>query len=504
MFRTVFRRFNSTRALSTSIDGAELKWGLSHESHLPRSLIKLSGKGVQKYLQGLVTVDIDRIMDDLDTSLALESSRVLESGKENVIPEGGGVRRLHHCYFLDIRGRIITDGMLWLLSRSSVILDLPNFPPPKPSSTSSSSPPHHPLYPHLKTYNIRGPRHLKITPLPTHYVSCIYGLPSHVLPPPPGSESGGVVVGDHDVRGEGMGMRVICDEECDFGEIINKDMLPEAKGTNEFLRYLQGLPEGAEVQGRSVVESCGDIMEGVHFDKGCYLGQEFTARSYFKGVVRKRVTPAVVYGGGEGGGEGIKGKLKAKDVAGYMWAEGRGEDYEGGGENVRDDGKTFTINKGDEIRNKEGKRIGKVVGAGETGKGVGGGEGGFLLLIECKFKEILNEDIGGEKGEEVRIGDAEGEWRIRIFEPEWWPEMDDMGKEVGGAASSGVGGEAEREEENDEEGEWEYVDDDEDIDDEDGEWEYVDDDEEDEDEEGDDEKDKGGNKKKTEPHPFFD
>jgi len=36
------------------------------------------------------------------------------------------------------------------------------------------------------------------------------------------------------------------------------------------------------------------LLNSVDFDKGCYLGQELTARTHFTGVLRKRITPLVV------------------------------------------------------------------------------------------------------------------------------------------------------------------------------------------------------------------
>ena len=39
-----------------------------------------------------------------------------------------------------------------------------------------------------------------------------------------------------------------------------------------------------------------DYMHGVSFHKGCYLGQELTARTHHTGVIRKRILPLKVEG----------------------------------------------------------------------------------------------------------------------------------------------------------------------------------------------------------------
>ena len=57
------------------------------------------------------------------------------------------------------------------------------------------------------------------------------------------------------------------------------------------------------------LESNLELLSGVSFAKGCYLGQELTARTHFRGVVRKRVLPVVVAAavGGDGGEEEVEG-----------------------------------------------------------------------------------------------------------------------------------------------------------------------------------------------------
>ena len=40
-------------------------------------------------------------------------------------------------------------------------------------------------------------------------------------------------------------------------------------------------------------------MHGVDFHKGCYIGQELTARTHYTGVVRKRILPISIISGSE-------------------------------------------------------------------------------------------------------------------------------------------------------------------------------------------------------------
>jgi transferase CAF17, mitochondrial len=65
---------------------------------------------------------------------------------------------------------------------------------------------------------------------------------------------------------------------------------------NEFreLRYKLGVGEGvAEIpmENSFPLEANCDYLHGVSFQKGCYIGQELTARTHHTGVVRKRLMP---------------------------------------------------------------------------------------------------------------------------------------------------------------------------------------------------------------------
>jgi folate-binding Fe-S cluster repair protein YgfZ len=48
--------------------------------------------------------------------------------------------------------------------------------------------------------------------------------------------------------------------------------------------------------GKIPLETNVDMLNGVSFRKGCYLGQEMVARSHFKGQIRKRIVPVSVLG----------------------------------------------------------------------------------------------------------------------------------------------------------------------------------------------------------------
>jgi hypothetical protein len=67
----------------------------------------------------------------------------------------------------------------------------------------------------------------------------------------------------------------------------------------ERMRLALGLPDGSrdlEPEKAILLENGFDELHGIDWDKGCYMGQELTARTRYRGLVRKRLMPVGIEG----------------------------------------------------------------------------------------------------------------------------------------------------------------------------------------------------------------
>jgi len=65
------------------------------------------------------------------------------------------------------------------------------------------------------------------------------------------------------------------------------------------LRIANAVPDGSrdmEVGKAILLENNIDLLNGIAWDKGCYTGQELTARTRYRGLIKKRLTPVRVSG----------------------------------------------------------------------------------------------------------------------------------------------------------------------------------------------------------------
>ena len=65
------------------------------------------------------------------------------------------------------------------------------------------------------------------------------------------------------------------------------------------LRIAHAVPDGSsdmEVGKAILLENNIDLLNGVAWDKGCYTGQELTARTKYRGLIKRRLFPVKVEG----------------------------------------------------------------------------------------------------------------------------------------------------------------------------------------------------------------
>ncbi|HEY9164108.1 MAG TPA: folate-binding protein, partial [Magnetovibrio sp.] len=67
----------------------------------------------------------------------------------------------------------------------------------------------------------------------------------------------------------------------------------------EYVRITQGLADGArdmDTDKALLLENGFEELDGVSFSKGCFMGQELTARTRYRGLVKKRLLPVAIDG----------------------------------------------------------------------------------------------------------------------------------------------------------------------------------------------------------------
>ncbi len=83
-------------------------------------------------------------------------------------------------------------------------------------------------------------------------------------------------------------------------------------------RLALGLPDGSRdlaVDKAILLENGFDELHGVDWDKGCYMGQELTARTRYRGLVKKRLLPVVADGAAPEAGEPLMlGEVEAGEM----------------------------------------------------------------------------------------------------------------------------------------------------------------------------------------------
>ncbi|KAK7575917.1 hypothetical protein V9T40_012203 [Parthenolecanium corni] len=250
------------------------KVSLNVEHLTNRSILKLCGVEVLNFLQGLVTNDIF-LLRDRQKSL--------------------------YTFLLNNKGRILYDALIYKVSNSEILLECDSLVKDD-------------IVRHIRQYCIR--KKIEIIPLDTgvwvafnHNNEDDFSNSNSAFRS--SCESLFSVIPEHeservennlnfyrDPRLIELGFRIMSPASGDVGKfLIDRDVnVSSAKKYNTH-RYKLGVAEGVE---ELPVGSCiphetnGDYLNGISFNKGCYLGQELTARVQYTGVVRKRLMPIIL------------------------------------------------------------------------------------------------------------------------------------------------------------------------------------------------------------------
>ncbi|NWR94325.1 CAF17 transferase, partial [Furnarius figulus] len=289
---------------------------------LCRALLGVRGAEAAVFLQGLLTNDV--------TPLAAP----------------GAAPSALYAHALNAQGRCLYDVMLYRLpgEEPHILLEC---------DSSALDP----LQRHLKLYKIR--RKVDITPRPD--LSPWAVLPGDSSLP---EGTGQAVLLAPDPRTQLMGWRLITKKGADPSEVIPGSEVGDVQDYHRH-RYKQGIPEGVKDLPPGValpLESNLAYLNGISFTKGCYIGQELTARTHHMGVIRKRLLPVC--------------------LSAPVPSQG--------------------IPEGAEILTEAGKQAGKFR--------AGGGDLGIALLRLAHVNEPLCITLGGEKV------------KLSASTPEWWPK----------------------------------------------------------------------------------
>jgi hypothetical protein len=102
-----------------------------------------------------------------------------------------------------------------------------------------------------------------------------------------------------DPRLPGLGARALLPRDSAAAVLRDVGLAEGDPADYDRLRLSLGVPDGSRdlpVEKAILLENGFDELHGVDWNKGCYIGQELTARTKYRGLVRKRLMPVEIDG----------------------------------------------------------------------------------------------------------------------------------------------------------------------------------------------------------------
>ncbi len=102
-----------------------------------------------------------------------------------------------------------------------------------------------------------------------------------------------------DPRLPALGARAVLPRADAEAALQGAGFAPAGPADYDALRIRLGVPDGSrdlEVERATLLENGFDELGGIDWDKGCFMGQELTARTKYRGLVKKRLVPVEIDG----------------------------------------------------------------------------------------------------------------------------------------------------------------------------------------------------------------
>ncbi len=96
-----------------------------------------------------------------------------------------------------------------------------------------------------------------------------------------------------------LGARAVLPKDGAEAALQGAGLAPAGPADYDALRIRLGVPDGSrdlEVERATLLENGFDELGGIDWDKGCFMGQELTARTKYRGLVKKRLVPVEIDG----------------------------------------------------------------------------------------------------------------------------------------------------------------------------------------------------------------
>lgn len=226
-----------------------------------RGVLSVSGPDARKFLQGLISNDV-----------------------EKVSPE-----RAIHAAFLTAQGKYLFDFMIAEVG-GALLLDceadrLADFQK------------------RLKLYKLRSDVTVEDVSAQFIVLAIIGDDASKTLAVDAGTGAAKVVDGGAvftDPRHTGLGARAIIGTDKLEGFIADAGLTEGTLEAYDLARIRLGVPDGSrdmQLEKTILLEAGFDELNGVDWKKGCYMGQELTARTKYRGLVKRRLMPVRILDG---------------------------------------------------------------------------------------------------------------------------------------------------------------------------------------------------------------